>query len=359
MAPEARPGQEAGLAALARMRQRARAQRVPLSGTLCLTDRCNLHCVHCYRREPAAEWDTGKWHDLLAQLAEAGCLNLLLTGGEVLLRQDFGAIYRRARELGFLVSVFTNGTRVTPALLDLFTELPPQVVEVTLYGATAATYEAVTGVRGSYRRCRDGIAALAGRGVRVQVKTILMTINRHEFHQIESIAGEVGDRFRFDAAIFPRLDGDPAPLAFRVPATEAVQFEMSSTRRVGDWQRYLGKRQDLPPSPELSGCSAALTGFAVTARGMLQPCLMVENPSFDLNGGTFLQGWDEVLPRLRGIRADPDSRCTSCGKRDLCGYCPAFFALETGSPQAPSDYLCALGDERYHALQAAAAVGDN
>ncbi|GAI49460.1 unnamed protein product, partial [marine sediment metagenome] len=56
------------------------------------------------------------------QIAEAGCLWLLLTGGDPLLRQDFLEIYTYAKKKGFLISLFTNGTLITPRIADHLAE---------------------------------------------------------------------------------------------------------------------------------------------------------------------------------------------------------------------------------------------
>ena len=42
------PGVGPGSAVLARVRRRARAERTPLVGTIEVTARCNLRCVHCF-----------------------------------------------------------------------------------------------------------------------------------------------------------------------------------------------------------------------------------------------------------------------------------------------------------------------
>ncbi len=131
--------------------------RVPISGTLELTHRCNLGCVHCYLgsrqdRQHSAEREmtTDEVLSVLDQVAAAGCLNLVLSGGEPLLRRDFAEIYRHARGLGLVVTVFSNATLVTEELVDLFRDYPPYAVDISVYGATPATYEKVTGVAGSF-----------------------------------------------------------------------------------------------------------------------------------------------------------------------------------------------------------------
>ena len=138
-------------------------RRIPLNGSLAMTHRCQLRCVHCYLGDerytppaPAGELPTAFWLDLLDQVAAAGCLNLLVTGGEPLLRPDFAAVYEHAIRRGLLVTVFTNGTLVDERVVDLFAEWPPQLVEVSLYGASAPVYERVTGIPGSHGRCLRG-----------------------------------------------------------------------------------------------------------------------------------------------------------------------------------------------------------
>ena len=57
------------------------------------------------------ERTTEEWIHMAEQAAEAGTLNLLLTGGEVLIRPDFCEIYEAIAKMGFLLTVYTNATR--------------------------------------------------------------------------------------------------------------------------------------------------------------------------------------------------------------------------------------------------------
>ncbi len=81
----------------------AYSTRVPLEGTLETTFRCNLACVHCYVNQPAGsreergrELPLERLKALVDEFAAEGCLDLLLTGGEVLLRPDFPELYLHA-----------------------------------------------------------------------------------------------------------------------------------------------------------------------------------------------------------------------------------------------------------------------
>jgi len=55
---------------------------------------------------------------ILDEVADAGCLWLLITGGEPLLRPDFRDIYMYAKRKGFLITLFTNGTLLDADIAD-------------------------------------------------------------------------------------------------------------------------------------------------------------------------------------------------------------------------------------------------
>src|SRR5437867_3647094 len=97
------------------LHQQVFAKRAPLNGTIEVTRRCPLTCVHCYnnldmgdREAQLAELSAKEHYRLLDEMAEAGCLWLLYTGGEIFARPDFLDIYTHAKRAGFLITLFTN-----------------------------------------------------------------------------------------------------------------------------------------------------------------------------------------------------------------------------------------------------------
>ncbi|MEW6109940.1 MAG: radical SAM protein [Nitrospirota bacterium] len=330
--------------------------RVPVTGSLELTSRCNLKCVHCYlgsqrRRDHALkEMNTGRILSILDEVTEAGCLRFLITGGEPLSRKDFPEIYRHAKENGLLVTVFTNGTLITEMIAEIFEDLPPQAVEISLYGATAETYEKITRVKGSYGKCMDGIEQLLKRNINLHLKTVLMSLNKHELYAMEGFARECGVRFRFDAAIFPCFNGDMTPLTFRVQPQEAVEKEFSDSERLRHWKEYFERAQKHTIPDTLYNCGAGVISFHVDSDGNLSPCLMTSSPKYDLLRGRFTEGWDNITHGIREKKTGADFACAKCNKRSLCGFCPAFFGLENGAEDICSEYLCAIGENRFKIL---------
>ena len=70
----------------------------------------------------------------------------MFTGGEIFARRDFLDIYTYAKRKGFLITLFTNGTLITPRIADYLAAWRPFAIEITLYGRTKDTYERLTGI---------------------------------------------------------------------------------------------------------------------------------------------------------------------------------------------------------------------
>jgi len=144
------------------------------------------------------------------QAVEMGAMWCLITGGEPLLREDFSEIYIGLKRLGLLVSVFTNATLINDEHIALFKKYPPRDIEITVYGVTKETYEAVTRRPGSFERFIHGLDALTINGVRIRLKAMAIKANLHEQQAIAYFCRErTKDYYRFDPQLHLRFDGNP------------------------------------------------------------------------------------------------------------------------------------------------------
>ncbi|MBV9851262.1 MAG: radical SAM protein [Armatimonadetes bacterium] len=293
---------------LARTAEAAYARRTPVNGSYELTFRCNLSCVMCYNALPgnhrdakANEMTLDEIKRIFDQLADAGCLWLQLTGGEVLMRPDFKDIYLYAKSKGFLIRLFTNGTMLTPAMADFLAEHRPFAVEISLYGATEETYEAVTRVRGSYKKCLRGIRLLLKRGLPLSLKTVAITLNQHELGQMQTLCDELGVRFRYDPDINPRIDGDRGPLAYRLTPEQVVALDRQTPPRARELSESICAAAPPPAGADapLYACAAGETAFHIDPAGQMTPCIMTRRGGYDLCRGDFDEAWQQVFPGLR------------------------------------------------------------
>jgi radical SAM protein with 4Fe4S-binding SPASM domain len=342
----------------------AEARRVPIQGTIEPTFRCNLNCVHCYVNEPAGsrevrarELTTERVKALVDEVAEAGCLNLLLTGGEVLLRPDFPEIYRHALARGLRVTVFTNGTMVTDAIADLFDRHRPLSVEITLYGMTRETYERVTRVPGSFARCLQGLERLLARGIPVKLKTMALTWNAHEVPAMRAFARARGLEFHHDGILNPRVDcgasrtGELRLRPEQVVALDLADPEQARLLKQACDEALAAEAVDPGPGDEhVYSCGAGRNTFTVDPYGMLQLCQLSRRNGYDLREGTFAAGWNEHLPRLRERTWQKNAVCRRCRLIGLCSSCAGAGELEHGDPEAIVAHFCQVTHRRTFAL---------
>lgn len=330
-----------------------KGKRYPIGGMIDFNDRCNLACVHCYINQSAAnpdaknqELSTAQIKAIFRQIADAGCLYLTITGGEPLVRKDFSELYLDARQQGFLVTLFTNGTMLTPHITDVLASAPPQMVEITLYGATQATYEAVTRVPGSFQRCMKGIQLLQSRGIKLGLKTILLTLNKHELPAMRAMADELGVLFRYDGTIWPRLDGDQRTYQHRLSVDEMLALDREDAERYAEWQTQYNQYKDQHIRDKyVFNCGAGLHTFHITSSGVLCACIMLRNTGYDLKEMDFKQAWDK-LGELRLMERQAHTGCETCSVGVLCSQCPGWSQIAHADFETPDDYLCQLGKAR-------------
>ncbi len=324
-------------------------QRYPYNGMIELTDRCNLNCVHCYINQPAAsrealatEMSTEQVKEVLDQMAAAGTLFLTITGGEPLLRKDFSEIYLYAKREGFIITLFTNATMVTPEIADMLAEWKPLSVEVSLYGATKETFERVTRVPGSYARFKRGVKLLMERNIPVSLKSVLLTENRHELAEMQALTEELGITYRYDGVIWPRVDGSLEPFEHQLSVEELTTIDHRQPERNEERKKleelFKGKiaRKDY-----IYNCGAGLTSFHIDSTGKMCICGMARRPAFDLNEMPFMEAWEKI-GELRQLKRQKDTKCRTCEIGAYCVQCAGWSQLVHNDDETPVEFICEL-----------------
>ena len=335
-----------------RLSRKARAARIPLNCLFELTPTCNLRCHFCYvALDPykGPYLSTEKVIAILDKLHAAGVLWLTLTGGEILSRRDFPEIYRHARELGFLVTLFTNATMMNEKLADLFREMPPFSVEVSLYGHTAEIYEKTTQIPGSFARFERGIDLLLAAGVPLKLKTSLSTFTEDHLTDLYRYAEARGTAYSVDMTLDHTHDGKDGPTLYRLSTRKILDLEKEADTLVGGSPGPLPECSVAPPDgapEELYRCGAGRIGLFINALGEASHCVIDREPSFP-----FLEmPWDEMWAQMGAWVTQPlpkEAPCSGCGLRNGCSSCPARARIATGSPYLKDPYYCDVTHARY------------
>jgi MoaA/NifB/PqqE/SkfB family radical SAM enzyme len=256
------------------------------------------------------------WSDrerLLHILRDAGVLWLQLTGGEPLIDKLFTEVYSLAYELGMMISISSNGSRLSnPKILQLLTTRHPCRLTVSVYGATAASYDGLTRRRGSFAKFERGLAAAHEAGLPINLNLIVARHNAHEVDQMRAMAEGFGLPYHVFSNMSPTIYGGAESL----PAQS---------------QEYLRKRKPF------TGCNAGHTFFHVDPHGIASICKVGRDPQIPL----MTEGVDG-LARLGGI-ADGlllrQGGCSGCTLSGSCGTCMPLVTLYRKA-KAPLSAYC-------------------
>ena len=334
------------------LHQRQAGERVPIQVSIEVTRRCPLECLHCYNNLPMGDMEakqrelTKEEHfKVLDELVEMGCFWLLYTGGEIFARKDFLEIYTYAKKKGFLITLFTNGTIINEQIADYLVEWPPFAIEITLYGRTRETYEALTAVPGSYDRCLHGIKLLKERGLPLKLKTVATSINKHEVTAMRRFAEEeLGVEFKMDGQINPRIDCSQSPLAVRLTPEEVVALDMNAPKEMVEYRRLADRDLQNPPNlaqiDTIYYCGGGMSSFAINAYGEMSICTISQQETFNVREGELNRLWEGSLQQSRAQKRTRITKCIQCRIQSLCGMCPANGELENGDRESPVEFLC-------------------
>lgn len=263
---------------------------------------CDLDCDFCYlgeKRFEGLDWP-GKMR-LLQVMREAGVLWLQITGGEALIDRQFGAAYTYAHQLGMMVQVSSNGSSLRKApIRDLFARHRPYRLTLSVYGATAETYDKVTKRRGAFGRFVQGLDAAREDDLPVRLNVIVSDANAHEVDAMVALAESYGFRHEVFTNMSPTIDGDANPLA----------------------SQSLG---DLKPRSVFTGCNAGRTFFHVNPHGNASVCKVGRDPNVNLvtEGVTALTRLGEIAESLQ-LRT---GGCSGCSKAGTCRTCRPLAKL--------------------------------
>lgn len=278
---------------------------------------CDYDCPMCYLGQKRFEGlDMDGKRQLLAVMRDAGVIWLQITGGEPLIDPDFPEAYRLAHELGMQVEILSNGSRLhKDHILNLLRTYPPTKLTLSVYGATAATYDAVTRNRGAFDRFVAGMQGAVTAGLNIALSLIIIRDNAHEAEAMREWARRLGVQFCEYANISPTIHGTAEPLPQQSP-------------------EYLTHRQPF------TGCPAGVTFFHADPFGRASICKVGREPNIDL-----IAEGVEGLARLGGIAESLMLRTGGCSGCTLSGTCRVCrpMAKVFQAAKAPLENYCQHG----------------
>lgn len=315
-----------------------RAHGLPMRLHLDLTLRCPLRCPHCYvaeRDSRASEMSTTEVGRVLEEARDLKVLFLLVSGGEPMLRPDFFEVLEAGRRLGFHLHVKTTGLYLGRAEARHLARLAPIRVDLSIHGARAVTHDRFVGMPGAFEKAVSAFKALIDAGVRVGIRTNVVTGNVDEVREIEARFGIAGVDYRKGVGLFSRRDGTRPGQDLSLDEDTCVRI----LTRPGAPAR--------PRAPLDLGrpiCGAGAIALYVAPDGTVMPCALWPKPLGNARrpGGLRAAFFGEAASRIRGLTHADRAECVSCSLVAICPFCPGESVAEGRSPTAMNPLACRL-----------------
>lgn len=324
---------------------RLRQENVLYSVLFELTYRCNLDCFFCYNdlSLQGTSLELDHYYVALEDLAEMQVMQVALSGGEPLAHPDFLRIGARARELGFMVRVKSNGHALRGELAKrVKEEVDPYQIDISLHGAKAETHDRQTRIPGSFDRLMDNLQEIRELGLRVQLKSTLTSWNEEQTADMMDLAQSFGVKIEFDTSVTPRDDGDLSPLSIaptragveRLLGLLKARSEMASASSRDELAAPSEVQKSQKATPKLN-CGSGNMTLTVDPFGNVYPCVQWRRSLGNLHEQRIREIWQSspALRDVRRINGEAYEMMKGLGdKAPQAGFCMGLAAQQTGDP---------------------------
>lgn len=305
-----------------------------------LTRQCNLNCAHCYvKKEKRKEISFKEISFVIKRLKSMKALVINFSGGEVFLRKDFFKVASYAKKNNFAIKIFTNGTLISTREAKEIKKLKPLCVEVSIYSKIPSIHDAITGVKGSWKKSLKAVDYLRKNDLRVKIKCSIIKENFPAFKETVKFIKKMGLPYQFNPVLMPRQNGDSDILKHGL-SKEERGFVVRNLS--GGLKGKVGREQKL----RTSMCSAGINSLTINTYGDVMPCI-----AFPVKLGNILQEdigkiWlkNKFLLEIRKIKNKDIQQCNRCEYLEFCSRCPGIAFLKTGDYKLPYEEACQLAD---------------
>ncbi len=319
-----------------------------------LTYRCPLRCPYCSnplewaRRQK--ELDTATWLRVMREAEELGVVQLNLTGGEPLLRDDLEEIVETARRLDLYTNLITSGIPLARERLERLRALGLDNVQISVQDVTAAGSDRIAGYESFERKLEVG-RWVKELGMPLTLNTVLHRQNLDHVAEVIALAERM-QADRLELANTQYLGWALVNRQALLPTRE--QLERARAIAAAARQRLRGRMEVLFVTPDYYAeyPKTCMDGWGrrfilVSPEGLALPC----HAAHTIPGITFENVRDRPLgaiwsdsPGFNAFRGEDwmAEPCRSCERRSIdLGGCRCQAYHLTGDVSA-TDPVCKL-----------------
>ncbi|HMS82713.1 MAG TPA: radical SAM protein [Nitrospira sp.] len=251
--------------------------RRPLLAIFQVNLRCNSACGYCNLplNEGRYELSQQEIRTIFSRLYRDGLRLVFLQGGEPLLRRDLLDILQHLDEIGFRITVITNGTKLTRQLVEQFEKLSVSL-SISFDTLDRVKYKRIRGAD-QFEEVRAGLDLLRDYRHPKFLTCIVSELNRDEVPDVVGFALRRGflpvvGAYHWDVGLYGKQDHR---LMYERHQARLV-FERLLEQKLlppGYLRHYAKDNVDWLDERSLEPCDAGRYSIAIDASGNVSPCL--------------------------------------------------------------------------------------
>jgi len=140
-----------------------------------------------------------------------GCFELVLTGGEIFTRNDAVDIIKKAREMHFSVTLFSNISLLDEPMVAKLSSLHLREISCTVFSLNPILHDKITRRKGSLHKVLRNIDLLKKHAIPIEVKTILMSVDPDAYKHLNEFCLRKGIEYLVTTYICAKNDNDKSP----------------------------------------------------------------------------------------------------------------------------------------------------
>lgn len=314
-----------------------------------LTNKCNLHCVHCYAKSTIDQnqvFPPEVFFRMIDEFAMMGGTKLFLTGGEPLLYPNLEDIIVHAKRRHLFIYLSTNGFAVTREKAERLVTLGIGAVNFSVDGSNADTHDMFRGKQGSFSRTLTAIDDFILHGIPCATQTTLHLGNLNQGAEIVNMLRTRGVRNCYFVRMMPVGRGKMNTNF--IPTLE--QYRISRLEEYKNRRLHYGENvhpKKANKGNKLVRCSAGISQLYIRADGACYPCPSLESTEFYL-GKYPDQSLQEIwvnqqgpINDLRSFDVTSMDKCRVCEHQPVCkGGCAGNSLTVVGDWKAPDPHFC-------------------
>ncbi len=324
-----------------------------------LTYKCPLQCPYCSNpldyAQHSTELSTDDWKRVLTQARKMGAVQLGLSGGEPLTRQDLPEIVLHARELGYYSNLITSGYGLTEEKIIQLKQAGLDHIQVSIQASSQELNDHLAGTE-SYQHKKEVARLVKKHGYPMVLCVVIHRENIHQMPEILAMAEELGADY-LELANTQYYGWAHANRDLLLPTKE--QFEQAEATAQAFKEKVEGKMKIYYVIPDFheNRPKACMNGWGTTfltiaPDGLALPCHSArELPDLEcpnVNDYSIEEIWNEskTFNFFRGTEWMKEP-CRSCDEKEKdFGGCRCQAYLLTGD-MYNTDPVCSKSPNRY------------